>query len=209
MQKAIFIILCLLFGTNGVLQAVLIDVTHQDTKQDPLFVPPRVHELGNNPPFPTDEWIDSGDLTADHIPCTQDYDPSGPPNVEVWIKNNTGKIWTDLWYVADPETALTNDDGLVNNELAFKIDWIGVNTPLVSESINLNGIFEVNETWNFVIQNYGNALGLPPSAFASLALVGNTSGGDQVSSGSIIAIPEPATFLLLGFGGLWLNKRRK
>jgi hypothetical protein len=128
--------------------------------------------------------------------------------VKVGITNLTGKVWTDLWYVSDPETTLTNDDGWINGQLAFKIDAVGVNTPLVWESVASDGIFTPGETWEFVIQNYANVFGLAPSL---LGTIGVPSVGDLVSTGSIIAIPAPGAILLgsLGVGLVgWLRRRR-
>ena len=103
------------------------------------------------------------------------------------------------------ETSLTNFDGLVNGMLAFKIDYLGVNRSLIFEDMIMDGIFQPGETWGFIIQDYQNMFGLPPSALGS---IGVPSLGDTLSSGSIIAIPEPATLCLLGLGGLLLRKRR-
>ena len=80
--------------------------------------------------------------------------------------------------------------------LTFRIDTLGVNTPLVSESFTANGIWEAGEIWEFVIQDYGHPV-LPPSAIDSIGL----GSLDPPSSGSIIAVPEPSP-LLLGFAGL-------
>ena len=184
-------------------------VYYEDTRQDPLYVPKIVHELGENTAgaivFPPDEEIVSQEVPWEgHIPCTQNWEPGFGAMVQVEMKNLSPIDWYDVHYVADPETILTNDDGLIGNAvspypdatLAFKIDWLGVNTPLVFESMVKDNVFQSGETWQFVIQNYV-ALG-PPTPFNSAGIAGNSAGWPP-STGSIIAIiPEPATAGLLG-----------
>jgi len=200
----------LLFMTTPALAVPMI-VNSQDTpSQDVLVTDPnlQVHELGNQLPFPDEEWItSSSQVWEDEPPCPGDKD--GDPStvdMEVTITNMTGRAWPWLYYVADPETTLTNDDGLVNGQLAFHIDARGLNTPLVFESMFNDGWFVPGETWKFVIQDYKNTLNLPAHLFGSIG-VGSGSGGDTVSSGSII--PEPTTLTLLVMGGLALLRRRR
>ena len=117
---------------------------------------------------------------------------------------NTAIDWVGVWYVSDPETSLSNFDGLIQGEEAFRIDFVGVNTPLVFESMTPDGIFEAGETWDFIIDDYFNSLGLAADDFFSPGAVGIFSPGGP-SSGSIIAtaVPEPGTLslLVLAVGG--------
>ena len=183
--------------------AIVVEVTHEDVKScDFLSVPQVVDELGIN--FPVDELIEAVAIEVQTSACPPN-DSTGFPNVQVEMTNLTDRSFTDVWYVADPETSISNVDGLVNGMPAFRIDTVGINRPLVGESIAANGIFEPGELWMFIIDDYVNQFGLPASAFLSQGLVGSVSGMDDISSGSIIAIPEPgaSVTLLLSCAG-WL-----
>lgn len=196
------------------------DVFFEDGPQDPLFLPNVVDELGigaasaaNPGPFPHDEEITAFDVNTTYTPCTEPGNEDYPfiPNVEVIMTNLTNRDFPDVWYVADEDTGLTNFDGWVNNGLAFKIDSIGWNKPLVGESLGLNDVFEAGETWRFVIQDYTNVWGGPASAFLSIG-VGWGSPMGAPSTGSIVAIPEPGTMMMLfsaGLMGLIAFGRRK
>lgn len=193
---------------------VIIDTPYQDVLAKCPF--PAYDELGNLP-FPADEWIISSweytELTACHdLP----YDNPDILNVLVKMTNMTNNFWggyyygqkMPVYYIADPETTLTNYDGIINGCLAFIIDSIGINTPLIFESMTQDNVFEPGETWIFIIQDYVNTLNLAPSAFASFG-VGMGSGNDRISSGSIMSnIPEPATLILLAAGVLAVRRKK-
>ena len=186
--------------------------TEQSPIQDNWFIEGEAHELGIN--FPAGELISAVDVPwGGHIPCPTDYQGRGAVQVE--IVNLTGRVWPSLYYVADPETSLSNWDEMVgqlgsNPWLAFRIDAVGVNTPLVFESMTPDGVFELNEIWQFVIQEY-QGLG-PASALDSIGVIAGASAGFPPSTGSIIAVPEPAAMapvMLLGALGavVWARRR--
>ena len=218
MQRAIAVSAGVLLFFPGILLAVPTLVVHADVPNcDPLFVPHEVHELGIAPaftPFPT-ELISAADTFTDLSACPASDDPLAP-NALVVITNMTPIAWKDLWYVADipldgaAGTIISNFDGFVDAAgpafdpgEAFKIDAVGVNVPLVFESIAFDGIFAPGETWHFIIDDYFNFAGLPASLLDSIGVASASAGGPP-SSGSIIAVPvpEPAG-VVVGFLGLF------
>jgi hypothetical protein len=174
-------------------------VQSQDTPHCDVLMPlTLVDELGRPNVFPFGERIDSvfGQTTLSACPS---HDDPTIPNVTVAITNLNPFTFFDLHYVADPTnaaglpgTSIGNEDGLVNAGQAFRIDNVGINKPLLSESINPNLLFEPGEVWRFIIDDYVNTAGLGADAFFSIGVGAASPGGP--SSGSIIAlIPEPAS----------------
>jgi len=177
--------------------AVPITVVHADNPNacDTLVVPSLVDELGNKPAFPDDEWIVSLSSSTDTDACP----PISSNNVLVSITNKSPFAFSDLWYVVDDGTVITNFDGGVDIPVdpmfnrAFKIDSVGINKPLVSESIVVNGIFESGETWEFILDDYAGPD--DASKFTSVGIISPTPipppppDDPSLSTGSIIAIP--------------------
>ena len=159
--------------------------------------------------FPAGEQIGVATAPSTYSPCSSVPDNALLPNALVSITNLNATAFSAVWYIADYDTTLTNEDGKVLGAVsAFRIDAVGVNTPLVAESGAADGIFSPGETWDFVIQDYFNSFGLPASAINSVGLPSAGLG----SSGSIVAlpVPEPTTASLIGLGllGMALARRR-
>lgn len=174
-----------------------------------------VEELGTII-FPPDELIDSSFVVTQLSACPTHDDPT-MSNFLVTIRNLTTRNWTDLFYVGDLTTTLSNEDGLAWSAAApgavgqaFRIDSAGVNRNLVFESILADGVFQVGETWRFIIQDYTNAAGGPPDDFSSLDFAGASSALPG-STGSIVQmiVPSPGALAILGMGGMFSIRRRR
>ena len=175
-------------------------------------------ELGNGALFPMDELIEATASVVDFAACEM-TDDAAVPSALVTMTNLSGRDWTDLFYVADPETRITNVDGLATTDVvpgadsvfteAFRIDREGDNRPLIAESGASDGIFSAGETWEFIIQDYSNSLGLGAADFTSLDFAGGSS--TNFSTGSIVAfqIPAPGAGALFGLAGLAAARRRR
>ncbi len=176
-------------------------------------------ELGNAPLFPSDELISSAATITDMSACAI-TDDAMMPNALVVMTNLSGQDWTDLFYVADPETRFSNVDGFATTDPvptagsvfteAFRIDAVGGNRPLVFESMTADGVFEAGETWQFIVQDFGNLSGFGPSDFSSLDFSGGST--TNFSAASIVAfqpIPAPGAAALFGLAGLTAARRRR
>ena len=203
----------LLLALTATAPAVPTVILHNDTPEcDPLFIPELVDELGFSPPFPLDERLEAV-ATFTQIPACPMMDDPAMPNALVMITNLTvpPRAFDQVWYVADRETTLTNPDGVagmpgVPPTRAFRIDTLGVNTPLVSESLAMDGVWMPGETWTFIIQDYSNVLGLPPSLYDSIGVPSTLS---PPSSGSIIAVPEPSFAAMVMLGAMVVRRRSR
>lgn len=180
-----------------------------------------VHELGTAPVFPPSQSIESWTVgSTDFSPCPVSELGPGLANVVVGMRNLTGKDWPDVYYVADWElTFITNMDELVGQAatappwLAFKIDSIGANQPLISESLIADNIWQAGEVWEFVLQDYWNKVGGAAHLFGSTGLAAGSTAdniaGAVVSTGSVI-VPEPSWgFLAMALAALGVGAARR
>jgi len=220
---AVLVILILGFGLQNAL-AFDVSLNFNDVSVcDPLSIPPNVHELGEGTiglgatgPFPLDEEIDVEALSIEVSPCPTADNPI-KANFVVSITNVSPITYVDLWYVAEPTTAISNIDGTVTETFplpgpdgfAFRIDssdspgGCGAHCPLFSETLTSDGVFEPGETWDFIIQDYAHT-SLGPSAINSLNF-----GSSSTSSGSILAVaavesPVGGTYLPIDQSALLL-----
>lgn len=183
---------------------------------------PRIarEELGTGALFPLDERIEAVATFTQQSACVMEDDPS-IPNALVVMTNVTPITWRELFYVGDIETTFSNLDGIASTDelpppgslatLAFRIDSVGMNRPLVFESIVADGLFQPGEMWHFIVQDYVNTLGLPASFMGSLDFSGG-SVGDVASAASIVQfiIPAPGSAgLLLAAAGVSRARRRR
>jgi len=201
-------LLAVAIGTPAM--AVPTIVTFVDTPGcDVLNGPANVDELGTKT-FPANETIFAGTAGITFTPACPSSATPGGTHYALNLKNLTGVPWTDVWYVADPQTTITNIDGLVNGLPAFKIDKNpgDLNNPLVFENMAVDGIWSPNEVWQIILDDYSNSMGLLPHLVNQ---VGIPSGGPNGSSGNIIAapmVPEPTSIGLLLVGAAALLARR-
>ena len=193
-------------ASSGVVSAAGVSITVSGpTGCDPLVVTsaPYADELGFTYTFPAGEQIafSSVDTTLSACPST---DNPLIINKLVTITNLSPYDFADIYYVANgggtPGT-FSNYDGYINGVMAMKVDSVGNNMSLISESKTANGIFESGEVWQFIVQDYVSPVAV--DAFYSPSTVG---GSDTLPS---IIVPEPSSIALSLLGGLMLVRRRR
>lgn len=177
-----------------------------------------VDELGTSSLFPDDEFISAFATFTELSACTMTDDPT-IANALVRMTNLTNRDLDNLYYVADPQTTFSNVDGFASTNLvptpddfltaAFRIDDQGMNRNLIFESISADGVFQAGETWQFIVQDFQNTLGLGPAALGSLDFAGG-SFGDQISTASIVQfVPAPGAGALFGLSVIAAARRRR
>jgi len=178
---------------------------------DVLAVPTNVDELGTQV-FPANETILSAFVGTTPLPACPSSDTAAP-NFVVEITNMTGIAWPQVWYVGNPGTTLSNEDGIIAGQHVFLINSVSsdLNNPLTFESMTPDSIFQPGEIWRFTIDDYFNSFGLAPHLFGQIG-VPDTFPIPPITSGNIIAggiVPEPSTTAILMIGACALLARRR
>ena len=176
-------------------------------------------ELGDDALFPIGSSIDYHTHRL--------YQDVGVPNDglandwNVHMTNVSGQAWTNLFFVADLGATVGNADGKVEDAAnaasiftdAFRIDALGSNVNLLSESISQDGIFEPGEEWEFGVMNFGTGLNALPPSFITPGIFSGSSPmvGLGGTNASILAspVPEPGVPAMIVFVASLLLRRRR
>ena len=128
------------------------------------------------------------------------------------ITNAGQTTFRDLHFVSDESVSLSNADqrpaGGEGND-AFRIDSIGINANLLSESIAADELFSPGESWDFVVWDF-NVAGQPDQPVLGSGGIGQP---DPSSNASIVGIPVPEpsglSLSILSVVGMFLFRLRK
>lgn len=198
---SIGILAAIVSGINPVSANPIADVFVNDPRCDAPQPRQLAEELGTDV-FPVDELISVITTPTSVVECNGT--PGGNDDWEVSMTNETTEDFGNLYFISD-QLPVGNADGTVTGQDAFKIDTVGVNTPLVSESIASDEIFQAGETWVFLVSDFAEE-----PIFGSLGI-----SSASLSSNANIAtgVPEPttmlATLLVFGTGSLLKGKMKK
>jgi hypothetical protein len=168
------------------------------------------HELGEVGFFPINESLQIGVTPATFTVCVPD---DGVPNDWiVQISNISGVAWTNLFFNGNLGTSVGNADGSIFDVVnapgvvtdAFRIDSVGINANLLSESGVADGILSPGEQWRFNVSNFVSAAGgAPPVFFRTPGLFAGSAPLNAAlpDSASILAtpvVPEPGALGVVG-----------
>jgi len=183
--------------------ATLVSITVTGpTGLDPLSIAsaPYADELGHAAFFPPGEQISFTSIDTT-LSANAGTDSPSLTNKLVSITNLTSFSFPDVFFVANAGGTFSNFDGYVNASMAMKIDSVGLNKSLYSESMPADGLFKPGETWNFIVQDWASSASV--DWFFTSGVVGGT---DSMPS---IIVPEPTSVALGLLGMMMLLRRRR
>jgi len=145
-----------------------------DARCDAITDQVLTEELGQFPNFPLDERLAllSSSPPAPLPGCGGTIGEGVP----VVIRNLSSVAYQDVFAVAGPTAVFgslfTDADGTVLTDLgpadAFRIDAVGVNQPLLFESMTADGILEPGEVWTFAVHSQAYLAEVLVGDFAAL-----------------------------------------
>lgn len=176
-------------------------------------------EIGDNTLFPIGDAIFYHDHRA--IATVGVADDGIANDWLVHMTNVSGLPFRDLFFVADAGATIGNADGTIEDMLgapgqrndAFRIDALGSNPNLLTESIAADGIFQPGEEWEFTVTNFGTGSNSFPPALISPGVFSGSSPmqsfGGTNSSILGITVPEPSTLSIFALMALASLRRRR